>query len=62
MENSIENVKLYAESFYKQLVAVLFDLKHGQNSDSNIKLDDIPRQGLIKRLFVSIIKLFSPLL
>ena len=48
MENSIENVKLYAESFYKQLVAVLFDLKHGQNSDSNIKLDDI--QGMYSEL------------
>jgi hypothetical protein len=27
-----------------------------------IKLDDIPKHGLIKRLFVSIIKLFPPLL
>ena len=41
---------------------MLQDFNDTLEKSKNIKLDDIPKHGLIKRLFVSIIKLFSPLL
>lgn len=41
---------------------MLEDFNNTINKSKCIKLEDIPKHGLIKRLFVSLIKLFSPLL
>jgi hypothetical protein len=40
---------------------MLNDFTETIQKSKQIKLEDIPKQGLIKRLFVSLIKIFSPL-
>ena len=43
-------------------IDMLEDFTQTTNKSKCIKIEDMPKQGLIKRLFVSLIKLFSPLL
>lgn len=41
MKDSLDDVKLYAESSYRKLVAIHFDLKQAKQQTTDIRIDDI---------------------
>lgn len=49
---------MYKADCYKDM---LDDFNETLEKSKRIRMEDIPKQGLIKRLFVSLIKIFSPL-
>ena len=49
---------MYQPDCYKDMVE---DFKNTIKESKRITLDDIPKQGIFKRLFVSFLKIFSPL-